>query len=191
MKKIDVIVNAIIIPLVLGIIFGVAFLFYFKGNAQDLLPVSAGTELAYHDEYSSDNTLTDKTDFDSLVSNDNVGTLTSGSVSLSIKYDADYSNMLNSVSIKEGSDSFGEIGCTYLNVYMSNIQDIDFDDTLTVQTVFGDYKYQFVEKQIADSEYEILTNNPDVKSGLVIYYQNSDGLGLSSKYSVLVFEEVT
>jgi hypothetical protein len=74
---------------------------------------------------------------------------------------------------------------------MSNIQDIDFDDTLTVQTVFGDYKYQFVEKQIADSEYEILTNNPDVKSGLVIYYQNSDGLGLSSKYSVLVFEEVT
>lgn len=189
MRKNDIIAGIIIIPIVLGIVFGIAFFLFFRGNADVLLPIHEGTVFAYHDEQSSSNDIVDKSAMQELKSNDNIGTMMSGDISLIIKYDSDYSNLLNSVSLEKGSNAFGDTGCAYLNVYAANIDDIDKNETLSVESIFGNYKYRYVRELTADSEYGILTYSPNMSKGLIIYYQLSDGAGLSSEYKALVFEE--
>lgn len=189
MKKKDIVISAVIIPVVLGIALGIAFFSYFRVNADMLLPAAGGTVFAYHDASGSDTGIVDKSDMQELSSNDNIGTLRSGNVSLIIKYDADYSNLAAGASLKSSSLPFGEIGCAYLETYAANVRDIDAQDTLSVESIFGSYEYRFVEEYTADSEYKILTDSPDISRGLVIYYQDSDGAGLTSEYKALVFEE--
>lgn len=189
MKKNDIITGAIIIPLVLGIVLGIAFFVYFSGNADVLLPADSGTVFAYHDKKGSDGDIVDKTDMNDLEANDNIGSLTSGDISLIIKYDADYSNLTESVSLQNGSSAFGETGCVYLSTYAAIGSSIDKNKTLSVESIFGNYDYEYAEEYTAGSEYEILTGTPKVSRGLVIYYQNSDGAGLASEYKALVFEE--
>lgn len=190
MKKNDIIISIIIIPIVLGIVLSVAFFLYFRSNADILLPAADGTVFAYHDEKNSDSGIVDKSDLQELAANDNIGTLSSGGTSLVIKYDADYSNLAGSVSLKDGSNAFGEIGCVYLSTYAAPAKGIDASDILSVESIFGNFKYKYVEEYTAESEYEILTEFPDVSRGLVIYYRNSDGAGLTAEYKALVFEEM-
>jgi hypothetical protein len=190
MKKNDVITNVIIIPLVLGLVFGIAFFLFFKANTDIVLPVNDGTVFAYHDQRSSSSDVVDKSSLDELVSNDNIGTLTTGKTTLNVKYDADYSNTVGSVSLNDNGCRFGDVGYTYLYAYSGDIKAIDTDDVLSVDSIFGKYKYEYVEQYTANSEYELLSDSPKVKKGLVIYYCESDGAGLSSKYKALVFEEV-
>jgi hypothetical protein len=190
MKRNEIITNVIIIPLVLGVVFSIAFFLFFNANSDIVLPVSQGTSFAYHDEHSNGSDVVDKSSVDEFSSNDNIGSLTIGDVSLTVKYNADYSNNLGCVSLEDNGSALGEIGCSYLSAYAGDIKGIDTDKTLNINSVLGDYQYKYVDEYSADNEYELLSNSPKIEKGLVIYYQQSNGAGLSSKYKALVFEEV-
>lgn len=191
MKKNDFRLNAVILPLVLGIIFGVVFFAAAKPNISRIIPISEGTELAYFDEISENRNMADfDGDLSALKSNDLIGTVKILGNDINVKYDCDYSNMPGSLSMSKKGTYFGEVGCVYLSTFSDSGKILKGETEIDIESVFGTYKYKLMGTHKSDNEFKILSTAPDISHALVIYYQESDGAGLSPKYNVLVYEEV-
>lgn len=182
-------INAIIMPIVLGILLCIAF-FLFMNYSDVLFPIPQGTLLAYHD---SEIDSRKETDIKNISENDVIGELKYKDSSLRILYNADYSNLAGAASLNSEGSLPGEIGCAYVHAYHSNFSDlrsISDGDEIVISGIIGEYKYKYLYSSDSKSEYGIVSENPDVSKGLIIYCEKSDGIGFSSDYDVYVFEEV-
>ncbi len=188
MKK-DFRISAIIMPIVLGILLCIAF-FLFIHNSDLLYPIPQGTLLAYHDAKADSQK---KTDTDNLKKNDFIGMMECRNTELRILYNADYSSLAGAASLNTNGQLPGEIGCAYIHTYFANfsiLKNISDDEEIVISGINGEHKYKYLYSSSSKSEYEIVSKNPDVSKGLVIYCEKTDGIGFSSDYDVYVFEEV-
>lgn len=191
MKTNNLIVSIIILPILFGIAFGTVFTVTAKQNVSRIVPFIEGTQFAFHDKLkSSDNMVEFDGDLSTLKSNDYIGTIKILGNNLNIKYDCDYSNMISSLSMNKQNSHFGDVGCVYLRAFSDSAKVLEGETEIDIESVFGTYKYKLIGQHKSDNEFKILSTAPPVSKALVIYYQISDGAGLSSKYNVLVYEEV-
>lgn len=188
MKK-DILNKGILIPLVIGIVLAIAvFCSFLKmGN---LFPVLNGTTIMYHDQNNEAKLdegakLINTAD---LKQNQKIGTLSYGNKALDIRYQADYSKMLNAASLNDGS-AFGKTGVGYLCVLQNNINDLD-KQKVSVESDFGNYNYRYVTSFETENENDVFLRNSGVSKGIVIYYQKAEKYGFTSSYKCLVYEEV-
>lgn len=187
MKKKEFIQNGIILPIVLGLLLFIAFFFLFRAEFNKIIPISQGTQLVYYDTVNND---TAQVDLNNPKKNDCLGTVSFGKTSLELRYDADYSSLSDSASVMPQSAQFGDTGCIYLKMVYANAINFKQASVISVSTNEGEYYYSLVEKQSLKNEYDVLKSAPDADKSLVIYYQDSDGVGLTSNYQALIFKEV-
>lgn len=191
MKNKDFIQTAIILPVVLGLVLSIAFFCFFKTNSDIILPIKQNTAIAYHDAFVQDNgKISDKKTFSKLVPNDNIGTMSVGKKKLTIRFNPDDSNRISCLALMPGSVQFGEAGTIYISAYYNNEQVFEKANEITVESIFGKYKYEKYDSLVMDHEYKIKSSAYEGKS-LIIYYQKTDGAGLSSKYQVMIYREVS
>lgn len=179
MKKSEILQKAVIIPLVAGIIIAILFFCYFKSNVEKIISVPQGMEISYFDttEYSD--------------SDDFVGTLEVGGKLMPVAKNADYSFIGDGAILVEGSTSFGETGCSYIKLASQNAAMFENEDSFKISTNDKEYEYKLVDTTSADSEYEMLLKAPNYNDSVIIYYQFSNGAGLSSYYKAYVFKGVS
>lgn len=190
MKNKDFVQTTVILPIVSALILSIAFFVFFKCNSDIILPFPQNAVIANHDHLVSDNKrVSDKKTFDEIKSNDNIGTVSAGDTDYIIRFEADYSNMISSLSLQSESVQFGEIGTVYLSSFYKNGQAFEDADRITIDSIFGNYEYKKADSFTADNEYKILSSSFKGKT-IVIYYQKTDGVGLSSDYQAIVYEEV-
>jgi hypothetical protein len=187
MKK-EILYKGIVIPLIIGIILGVAFFFVLR-TTDVFKPVSSGTQIAYHDSILDSADVVLANSVDELEPNDAIGTISFGDSSLNLRYCCDYSNMISCYSLEKGSATFGEAGVAYLKAYAGNVENLG-KKNITINSIFGTYKYKYVDSFEFKNEYEITSYMPNLGKSLVVYYQKSDGNGISSSYEAIVYEEV-
>lgn len=187
MNNKDFLHKAIILPAVTGIVFAVLLFSYINANMASLLPVAQNTVLAYHDSIGGDN---GEVDADNLKQNDIIGTASFGTQKLNIRYEADYSNLMGSLSLTENSTTFEKIGCAYLKTTASSAKLIAEEGRIQVESIYGSYEYMLSDEMHADNEYQIVTHSPKAPRSLVIYCRYSNGAGFTSGYKMLIFKEV-
>lgn len=174
----------VIIPVTIGIVLCIVSFFAIK-NTDAYLPFQQGTVFAYH------NSQPQKAEEAKAVGeNTLIGTVEFSDKQLELVYENDYSNMKNAVSMLKNGSTPDEYGCVYLKTISSNAKLLSDSKAIQLKTVYGDFKYKFAEKFVADSEYKVLSYLPRAKKSVVVFYQKSNGIGLSSDYEALVFEEV-
>lgn len=188
MKKKEILQNALILPLVFGIVVAIIFCIFMNFRIDRLLPVPNDTVFAYHDSVEEN---AEKPNIDALTVNDNIGSITFGKTSLAIRYQADYSNLVGSISMLENSKALNETGFAYFKATSSNAREIKKAEAININSIYGEFNYSLVDEKSFDNEYQATIYAPKMKKGLVIIYQASDGYGLTSKYNALIFEEVS
>lgn len=191
MKKRELITKAVVIPITFGIVLFVVFILAVKPNISAVLPVKEGTAFAFFDSKPGNDKMTELDDNRTEPNvNDTIGYVKLIGETIRIKYNCDYSNMIGSLSMQEDSAHFGETGCVYLNALSNSGEIINGEKDIDIESIYGNYRYVLVDKYTADNEFKILNTSSSGGKSLVIYYQISDGKGLSSDYRVLVYEEV-
>lgn len=187
MNKKDILQNAVIIPIAAGLVLAVAFFLYLNANSSHMLLLPKDTILAYHDSIGNEGI---NDDAEKLEINDAFGEVLIGKQSLTLRYNADYSNLAGSLSMVEGSDLLDSVGCTYFEATNANLSRIKDNGSLEIKGDLGNYRFRIIDEVIADSEYEVLAISPDMPKSIVVFCQQSNGVGLTSKYKALVLEEV-
>lgn len=187
MNKKDILQNAVIIPIVAGLVLAIAFFIYLNANSGKMLLLPSDTVLAYHDRLGNDRI---NDDAEKLEANDAIGEALIGNQRINLRYNADYSNLAGSLSMVDGGDSLNNVGCTYFEATNANLSRIKENGSLEIKSDLGDYRFRIIDEVIADSEYEVLEIAPDMPKSIVVYCQQSNGVGLTSKYRALVLEEV-
>lgn len=194
MEKKEFLRVAIILPICLGLILSIVFFAFFKINSDLLKPVSDGTVFSYHNEQvqAKDEVVKPKNDFElsDFNKNDNLGTITFGTSAVTIRYDADYSNLVSSVSLMPQSNKPGDVGCAYIYAFENNITSSYNKEAVIIDGVFGSHMFKVIDEFDAKSEDDVLKYAPDESRALVVYYQATGGSGLTSKYKAIVYGEV-
>lgn len=173
----------VIIPVITGILLCVVSFFAVK-STDTYLPIKQGTVFAYHNEQPEK-----ASDVKSVKANSLIGTVAFSNKKFDLVYENDYSNMKNALSMTEQSSTPDEYGCVYLKMISSNAKAVQNTKKMQLSTVYGDFKYNFTEKLTVDSEYKALSYLPRASKSVVVFYQISNGVGLSSEYELFVFEE--
>jgi hypothetical protein len=178
------------VPVYIALALGIVLFIYLKVNIDSFIPLYNNTQYAYHDELIEDKEPEgDKKDPFNFVKNQKIGVIKVGS-GFPIRYDMDYSNVQTSVSYLPDNVPFGETGFVYIFSGNDNGKEIGKETILNIESVWGDKKYRFKEKESFPSEYSVLNYAPDCESAVVIYYHDSATAGFTSDYIALVYEEV-
>lgn len=188
MKKKDILQNAIVLPIIIGVVLSILLFFYLNSNIDAFLPLPKDTAFAYHNDLSNNNEV--KEDVDSLLPNDCIGEISLSNIQLKLYYCADYAKLVSGLSMQEDSTPLNEIGCAYLKSTNRVANELALNDTIKISSIYGDFEYSLVEEVTVANEYKALAIAPDEPRSLVVYYQASNGNGLSSEYKALVYKEV-
>lgn len=173
MKR-NLLIKGFILPLALGLVFGVAFFFFVSSSLTNYAEKAVG-EIAYFD-------------FDeNAKNNETVGSMTFGESALDIRLDCDYSFLINSASLTHGSlPDKSTVG--YYYVLEKDVYGIK-SQPLNVSYDGGNYAYKYVASLEFENESELFSASLPVSGGAVVYYQNTADYGLKGRYTALVFEE--
>lgn len=188
MKKKEALQNAIILPIATGLILAIFLCVYFNSNFQHIIPVPQNTVLAYHDSMIIDSSA--KAEWDELTPNASIGDIELGNTTLALCYEADYFNLVGSVSVLKESTAFNEIGSAYLKTTTENAKLFQTSKDISVNSEYGSHKYKLADELEFNNEFEVKSYAPSLPKSLVVYYQGSNGAGLSSTYNAMIFEEV-
>lgn len=178
--------RGVVLPLICAALVCAVSLMIFTKNSDSLSPFAKGGVISYYDDVQPLNetvSLDGAESFDELESNSLIGT--AGDVEL--RYDADYSALNNSASIACGSALPSQNGCMYIKTTYA-LSGSFYVNSFTLQTSLGKTEYSFYDELTVSSEQEALSISPALKKSVVVYFQTSDGSGLSSDYSVYIFE---
>lgn len=173
----------VIIPALTGVFLCVVSFFAVK-STDSFLPIKQGTVFAYHHIQPEK-----ADDVKNVGENSVVGSISFASKQFDLVFENEYANMENAVSMLKTGSTPDAYGCVYLKTVCSNAKAVEGAKTLRLNTVYGDFEYKFKEKMTADSEYKALSYVPRAKKSAVLFYQKSNGIGLSGEYEVFVFEE--
>lgn len=121
------------------------------------------------------------------------GALTFKNSKLTLIYDADASLLgaENTASVLNNGRRIGEVGCTYVYGYKSQLKELSMlqsGDEITVESVYGDYKFSVISVETVIGENSVLVKNPDASRSLVIYTDRDNGAGISKEYVVVIAE---
>lgn len=173
MKR-NLLIKGFILPLALGLVFGVAFFFFVSSSLTNYAEKAVG-EIAYFD-------------FDeNAKNNETVGSMTFGESVLDIRLDCDYSFLINSASLTHGSLP-DESGVGYYYVLEKDVDGIK-SQPLNVSYDGRNYAYKYVASLEFENESEVFSASLPISRGAVVYYQNTADYGLKDGYTALVFEE--
>lgn len=173
MKR-NLLIKGFILPLALGLVFGVAFFFFVSSSLTNYAEKAVG-EIAYFD-------------FDENAKNNEiVGSMTFGESALDIRLDCDYSFLINSASLTHGSLP-DKSGVGYYYVLEKDVDGIK-SQPLNVSYDGRNYAYKYVASLEFENESEVFSALLPISGGAVVYYQNTADYGLKGGYTALVFEE--
>lgn len=173
MKR-NLLIKGFILPLALGLVFGVAFFFFVSSSLTNYAEKAVG-EIAYFD-------------FDeNAKNNETVGSMTFGESALDIRLDCDYSFLINSASLTHGSLP-DKLTVGYYYVLEKDVDGIK-SQPLNVSYDGRNYAYKYVASLEFENESEVFSASLPISRGAVVYYQNTADYGLKDGYTALVFEE--
>ena len=165
---------------------GLAF-FLYSLSAGDLLVVNEQNAIAYFDSDKKEESQNSENEFE-LKKGQVLATAKFGKNSMDVVYDADYSDLDDSISFVKGS-LFGNAGFGYCYSLENNIKDFDKKEII-LSTSNGEYKYAYHSSFSAKNENDIFLHKLPKGIGFVLYYQKAGSYGFSSDYEALVYKEV-
>lgn len=173
MKR-NLLIKGFVLPLALGLVFGVAFFFFVSSSLTNYAEKAVG-EIAYFD---SD---------ENAKNNETVGSMTFGESALDIRLDCDYSYMINSACLRHGSlPDKSAVG--YYYVLEKDADGIKFQP-INMSYDGRNYAYKYVASLEFENESELFSASLPISRGAVVYYQNTADYGIKDGYTALVFEE--
>lgn len=164
----DFVKKGILLPLIIAAVLCAAFFAVTNANAQRLIPVPGGITVAYHG--------TDE--------NPEVGTVNG----LFLLNTADYGKLGDGALLMPPSSEIDAAGCLYIRVTREQLPQIS-GNTLTVTIGEQTHRYQFAEEKTLSYENRVFAVSPRAVRSAVVYYPVTDGAGLTSQYTALVYEE--
>lgn len=185
MKK-DLLIKGLLYPLCIGVALGLAF-FLYSLSAGDLLVVNEQNAIAYFDSDKKEENQNSENEFE-LKKGQVLATAKLGKSDMEIVYNADYSDLDDSISFVKGSQ-FGNAGFGYCYVLENNIKDFDKKEII-LTTINGEYKYAYHSRFSTKNENDVFLHNLPKGRGIVLYYQKAGSYGFSSDYEALVYKEV-
>lgn len=194
-------VKRLILPLVLTIAVCCGF-FLFISTADEIFPFDNHIDMAYHSDTQVKDAQTVLTDGDTVAidrigtydSNTLLGELSYNDNKVNIIYDGSDVNITQASTLNADGKIIGQVGCAFIYGYrvnMQNVMQMAVGDVITITMPYGTYQYQCINKAVVQSEWQVLSGNYDVSRGLVIYSDNSTGVGVTGSYDVVVFEMVS
>lgn len=178
----DFILKGIALPLALAAAVGIIFFLLLGAGGAKLFPVTNGINLAYYDELNPDDKITDD-----LQPNAFLGTVSSNG-ELPLRYEADYSNLLNCASLCRGSGGLGDTGCIYIKIGADNVSKISTSAPLIISDEKGEYIYEYTGEKLVNSESEAKSLAPKYENSAVIFYRVTKGIGLTNEYYALIYK---
>ncbi len=184
----------LVLPLALTVLVCVGF-FLFMSFADELFPFDDHLDMAYHSEskINSADTVSSMEELNTVASNTLVGKLKYNDTQLDVVYDCSDVNLEVACNLVDWGNCVGDVGCAYIYGYKSNMQpftDMAVGDTVTVEMQYGTYQYKCVDKQHVLQEWQVLGGDYQLSHGLVIYSDDSTGVGVTGNYNVVVLEMV-
>lgn len=186
MKK-EILTKGVLLPLIIGIVLAVVF-FVFLSNTNALKPVSDGTVFAYRDEIGADSAIVEVDKLSSCKANDCIGSFNASGEDIIVRYNADYSNMMNALSFVDGVE-FGN-GVAYLKANESVADSMKNAKKCIYSGTFGTHTYVYSQTKEYDSEHLALMDAQSISSGVIVLYQPVEKYGLTSSFNAVIFEEV-
>lgn len=185
MKK-DLLIKGLLYPLCIGVALGLAF-FLYSLSAGDLLVVNEQNAIAYFDSDKKEENQNSENEFE-LKKGQVLATAKFGKNSMDVVFDADYSDLDDSISFVKGS-LFGNAGFGYCYSLENNIKDFDKKEII-LSTSNGEYKYAYHSSFSTKNENDVFLHKLPKGRGFVLYYQKAGSYGFSSDYEALVYKEV-
>ncbi|MBQ7740815.1 MAG: hypothetical protein IJT65_06255 [Eubacterium sp.] len=181
------ILKAVIFPLAAAVILGAFCFFVISSNVDSIVPYERGCEvLSFDDTRLSDEMISadDYAGETSLRKNDLIGSFEN----LDLRYNADYSVLNSSASLVDHGVLPSEDGCSYIRLGARNA--LEAGKTVSVEDVLGNTKYKLEKEKTVSNENEVFSIAPSCKNSLVVYYSDADGVGLTSRFRVMIYKEV-
>ncbi|MBQ9227236.1 MAG: hypothetical protein IJ168_00265 [Eubacterium sp.] len=181
----DFVKKVILLPVITGVLLSAVAVLCFSNAVNSVMPFNRDAQLANHEALA----LPQDSAADSIqnaADNEPIGATAEGM--LMVK-NADYTLMTDCISVDPSSSEWTASGCRYLKIL--NSRAADFGTELTVTLSDGTQKYfRFTEEYDVDNETQALAVAPFDGSSVVIYYQNTEGVGLSDNYHLMIYGEV-
>ena len=187
MKK-DFLVKITVFPLVFAVLVATVCTTYFCLNVEIFSPVYEGTVLSAFENTANTEKVVNK-DFDEVVSGDCIGKVSAGE-ELAIVADAPYHQLDSVLSYEIGSGEFGKSGYVYLLTDSKNLAKLKNAITFTADGCFEKHDYVLTGEKHFKSADALKLYTPDINKCVVVYAQDSAGVGIKSTYTALIFEEV-
>lgn len=182
----DFLKSGVIIPAIIAFVLGIIGVLFINGNVDNISPFTNGEEILYYENLSPDEKLEAKRT-DELAKGDLAGTISSAG-SINLRYNNDYVNMGEEASLLDRGVFPGEVGTAYIQITNNNKE--KFSSSITFTGIFNG-KYKQVDEKSVNTEDAVFLVAPRAKSSVVVFYQERGRYyGLSSKYRVIVYEEV-
>ncbi|MCR5208309.1 MAG: hypothetical protein K6C14_07545 [Eubacterium sp.] len=180
------ILKVIALPLVAAVLSGMFLFLLTDRNTKNLFPVKDGTVIAYYDNLKPSGEFVPVGE---ATKNCTIGVI-SGEKDIPLLYDADYSNILYSASLRPEGCFPGETGCAYIKLQSGNITAFGTSKPVVIATSDSETSYTYTGEKLCKSEEEALSLLPKEKSSLVVYYRVSRGIGITTDYYALIYKEV-
>lgn len=199
-KQKDIITKGVIIPVITALILSAVIVPVIKTVK---LPYSNGiTSFA---DFSSeqiievnqfDGEVTDvvkRADIGKLESNTIIGSITISDSTYPIIFNANDVNAMGKMNIT-GKLIPGEIGASYMEIYKdegAKLKLVNTDSVITINTFYNDYEYRVKDTYVVKNASLLSNAGAGIPSAIVLYTDNSMGIGLSNERFVAVCELVS
>ena len=138
------------------------------------------------------NSAVNKSDITIPQSSSFIGSLSAGGYEAALAYDADYYNISKGASLRPGRLP-GEVGAVYIYGYKSELaflSELKAGDEITLSLFYGDYVFRVTNAETVSGEENVISANPGVSRGIVIY-TDCGGAGISNDYYTVAAEMVS
>ena len=164
--------KGILLPVITAAVLSAAFTAAMLSKAPEMIPFSNGATLAYHDNAGDESCI--------------IGSF-KGNTEIPLASYADYTQSASVAQIMEQGNLPSENGCAYIRLTFNNALAAGNDLLLTWKD--GEAEYSLETEMKMTDENEILSLAPKGEKSLVVYYRNSNAVGIAPDYTVLIYKE--
>ena len=135
-----------------------------------------------------------KQELDIISPNTIIGSISVFDSDYPIIYNASRVNAMGKFNISDKSDLIGEAGASYLSVQKGDSAKLKMlaeNDSIYIDTFYSSYEYKIVKITAVKNENDIFSCADGISSAVVLFTDNSVGVGTSDEYFVCVGEMVS
>lgn len=130
-----------------------------------------------------------KTDLLPIKANTALGTISAEQTEMPLLYNPNEVNASGCFGLSKNGVLIGETGCAVISCRKGDsaeIKSLKPGNLIHIETVYGNYVYEVTQTAVINQENDIKKAAGEIGRSLVIYTDNSNSIGISSKYFAVI-----